>query len=216
MVLGIYGAGGLGREVLDLACLINKQENRWEQIIFIADSAKEEKVNGIFVYSFDEALITFKHNIEIIIGVGEPATREKLFNRIKEKGVSLPVLIHPGVSVPSTTIVGEGSVIQCGCFVSCNARIGENVYVQPHVNIGHDDIILDGAVISGMANLAGHVSIGEYTYVGLSAAIKEGVKVGSNSIIGMYSAVYKDVDDGVVAMGNPARVMKNNEDRRVF
>jgi acetyltransferase-like isoleucine patch superfamily enzyme len=32
----------------------------------------------------------------------------------------------------------------------------------------------------------------------------------------MYSAVYKDIPDEMIAMGNPARPMKRNEERRVF
>ena len=64
--------------------------------------------------------------------------------------------------------------------------------------------------------MAGHVTIGQYTYVGMSTAIKEGVSVGYNSIVGMYSAVYKDIESEVVAVGNPARVMKINENRKVF
>lgn len=64
--------------------------------------------------------------------------------------------------------------------------------------------------------MAGHVKIGEYTYVGLSAAIKEGISVGDFTIVGMYSAVIKDIPDEVVAIGNPAHPMKKNEEHRVF
>jgi acetyltransferase-like isoleucine patch superfamily enzyme len=64
--------------------------------------------------------------------------------------------------------------------------------------------------------LAGAVTIGRYTYVGMTVAIKEKVSVGDYAIIGMYSAVYKDIPDEMIAMGNPARPMKRNEERRVF
>ena len=39
MVLGIYGAGGLGREVFELACVINEKNEQWSEIIFIDDDA---------------------------------------------------------------------------------------------------------------------------------------------------------------------------------
>ena len=71
-------------------------------------------------------------------------------------------------------------------------------------------------MISGFSNVAGAVIIGRFTYLGLSAVIKEGVKIGNNTIIGMGSVVYKDVPDEVVALGNPARPIKKNVDRRVF
>ena len=46
MILGIYGSGGLGREVLELARIINT----WEKIIFIDDGGGgEEKRGGKFI-----------------------------------------------------------------------------------------------------------------------------------------------------------------------
>ena len=37
VILGIYGAGGLGREVFELARVLNINEKRWSDIIFIDD-----------------------------------------------------------------------------------------------------------------------------------------------------------------------------------
>ena len=46
MILGIYGAGGHGREVLELAEIINNKNSRWDKIIFIDDGGGgEEKIN---------------------------------------------------------------------------------------------------------------------------------------------------------------------------
>ncbi len=216
MILGIYGAGGLGREVLELATIINSQTNKWDDIIFVVDGDAPESVNGAKVYSFENALSTFKNNIEMVMGIGEPAVREKLFKKIEDNNINSPVLIHPSVYIPNTTTIDKGTIIQYGCFISCNVKIGKNVFLQPQVNIGHDDNIKEGAILSGFANLAGHVTIGKYSYVGLSTAIKENISVGDYSIVGMYSAVYKDIPDEMIAMGNPARPLKKNEDRNVF
>ena len=74
----------------------------------------------------------------------------------------------------------------------------------------------DGAFISAFCNIAGAVHIGKYSYIGMSSAVKELVNIGSYSIVGMYSAVYKDIPDEVIALGNPARPMRRNEEHRVF
>lgn len=47
MVLGIYGSGGLGREVLELAKQINAISNRWSKIIFIDDMKPEGTYTGV-------------------------------------------------------------------------------------------------------------------------------------------------------------------------
>jgi sugar O-acyltransferase (sialic acid O-acetyltransferase NeuD family) len=215
MVLGIYGAGGLGREVLELAGVINERTNRWEDFIFI-DAKPRDTVNAVKVYSDADAFARFSGNLEVAMGIGEPATRERLFAKLKDEGIEMATLIHPDVHIPKTTKIGKGVTIQAGCFVSCNVEIEDYVYVQPQVNIGHDDVLKEGCMLSGMSNLAGAVSVGRYSYVGLSSAIREGVSIGDYAIIGMYSAVYKDIPDEMIAMGNPARPMKKNEERHVF
>lgn len=216
MILGIYGAGGLGREVLELAKIINSREKRWDDFIFIIDGEPGNDVNGVKIYSYEDARKKYFGSIEITMAIGEPAVRERLLKKIKSDGLEVGTLIHPDVYIPETTKIGKGVTIQYGCFISCNVEIEDFVFIQPQVNIGHDDILKEGCIISGMANLAGGVTIGKYTYVGLSAAIKEHVIVGDYSIIGMYSAVHSDIPDEMIALGNPARPIKRNEERKVF
>lgn len=214
-ILGVWGAGGLGREVLELAKIINSKCKRWDDFVFIVDGAVTDEVNGVQVLEYEDARKRLS-GLEVVMGIGEPAIREEKFYLLKEDGITTPSLIHPDVHIPETTCVGQGSVIQYGCFISCNVSIGDYVYIQPHCNIGHDDKLADGCMISGFGNIAGNVSIGRFTYLGLSVAVKEGVSIGGNTIIGMGSVVYKDVPDEMVALGNPARPMARNTDRRVF
>ncbi len=214
-ILGIWGAGGLGREVLELAKIINGKSKRWDGFIFIVDGVTDAQVNGVQVFEYEDAKKKFS-SLEVAMGIGEPAVREEKFRLLKNDGITTPSLIHPEVYVPETTVVGQGAVIQYGCFISCNVSVGDYVYIQPHCNIGHDDKLAEGCIISGLCNVAGAVSIGRYTYLGLSAVVKEGVNIGNNTVVGMGSVVYKDIPDEMVALGNPARPMARNTDRKVF
>lgn len=216
MILGIYGAGGLGREVLELARQINEKHKRWDDFIFVIDGEAGDNVNGVKVYSYQDAISAFSGRLEMSMGIGEPQVRERLYAKLRQDNIVTPALVHPDVHVPDTTVVGKGVTIQYGCFISCNVNIADYVYIQPHVNVGHDDVLKEGCMLSGMVNLAGNVTVGEYTYVALNVAVKEGVKIGNHSIIGMCSAVYKDISDDMIAMGNPARPMKRNEEHHVF
>lgn len=216
MVLGIYGASGLGREILELARIINDKENRWGEFIFIDDGDVPSLVSGKKVYKYEEAKEKFGSQIEIVMGIGEPATREMLFEKIEKDGIPTPTLIHPDVHIPESTTVGNGVVIQYGCFISCDVVIEDYVYIQPQCNIGHDDILKKGSMIAGFSNLGGIVHIGKWSYIGLSAAIKQTIDIGDYSIVGMGAIVQRDIPEGSIAMGNPARVMAKNENRRVF
>ena len=215
-VLGIFGAGGLGREVLELAGCINRKNPTWDKFIFVNNGEQSADINGVQVCSYEEAKETYGDRLQTVIGIGEPAIREKVFRELREDHAKIITLIHPDVHIPETTVIGEGVVINMGNFISCNAVIQDNVYIQPHTNIGHDCILKEGCMISGFCNVAGAVHIGRYAYLGMSSCIKEKITVGDYSIVGMASAVYKDVPKEMIAMGNPARPMRKNEDRRVF
>jgi len=213
MILGIYGSGGLGREVLDLARKIGE----WEKIVFINDFKQEPIINSTEVFTFDEFKANFATDVaKIVIALGEPKYRQMLREKSLANGYSLQSLIHPTAFVGAETQVGDGAVIQFGCFVSCNAIIGTNVLIQPNSNVGHDSIIGSDVVISSYVGISGSCTIGERAYIGVSVPVKEKISIGADSIVGMGSVVLRDIPENVIALGNPARAMKNNEDNRVF
>ena len=52
------------------------------------------------------------------------------------------------------------------------------------------------------------MSIGDDVWAGGNVVINPGVTIGSNVVIGSGSIVVKDIPDGVIAAGNPARVIR--------
>lgn len=216
MVLAIYGASGLGREVLELAKIINEKKSNWDEFVFIDDGDVPPVVAGCDVYKYDSAKEKYSNNLEISMGIGEPTIREKLFAKIKTDNFQTPSLIHPNVYIPNSTAIGNGVVIQSGCFVSVGVEIKDYVLLQPMCAVGHDCKLDEGCIISTFDSLAGAVHIGKYTYIGMNVAVKELVKIGNYTIIGMGSEVFKDIPDEIIAMGNPARPLKKNENHRVF
>lgn len=214
MILGIYGNGGLGLEVEELAKVINLKENRWEKIIFVDDTP--EKIDNEKVYSFDFINNNYKSaEIEFMVGLGEPVHRETLFNKIKEKGYSLTTLIHPSAFVASNVSVGEGTMICYNAYISVKSNLAENVLIQPMAALGHECRIGKNSVVSSFASMGGKTSLGENSYIALNVCVKEKTKIGNGSVIGLGSTVVHDIPDGVLAVGYPARPIKN-EDVRAF
>lgn len=110
---------------------------------------------------------------------------------------------------------------------SAGVRIGENCMLSMRakidvrrgtVIIGDDCTITYGCIILSHDRSEMHIhpeSSGEYTtrlgnsvYLGVGSIILPGVSVGDNSVIGAGAVVTKDVPPGVVAVGNPAKVIK--------
>ena len=217
MILGIYGTGGLGREVLELTKQINNVQQRWDQILFIDDFRDEKNFHNCQVTSFQELKQIKNHDdIEIIVAVGEPKNRKMLAETLQTEGYKLATLIHPNVYIPASTEIGSGTVICAQAIISCDVVIGKNVYIQPNALVGHNTIIADNTVISGLVHIAGSCYIGHESYIGMNACVKEDIKIGNEAIIGIASVVVRDIPDAVIALGNPARPMKINEDKKVF
>jgi sugar O-acyltransferase (sialic acid O-acetyltransferase NeuD family) len=217
MILGIYGSSGLGREVLILAQQINNSESRWSQIVFINDFTNENIIKGTSVYSFDDLKNTFdKSEIEIIIAVGEPDARNILLTKVKLNQYQLAVLVHPNVNIPECTKIGEGTVICTNSYISCEVLIGSNVYVQPFACVGHNVMIGDNTVISSYASIGGFTIVGNNNFIAMNCSIKDRISIGNETIIGMGAVVTKSIPEGVVAYGNPAKVINKNVLKRVF
>lgn len=217
MIIGIYGSGGLGREVSDLVQGTSELVREFDCFTFIDDYKKYEYISGLKVYTYKEfTSVYYKEFTRIIIAVGEPELRRILRERVIVSGYSLQTLVHPSSFIGTGSTLGSGTIVQFGSWISCNTKIGDNVLIQQFVGIGHDCIVGNDAVISGHAATGGNCIIGERAYIGLSVSVKEKTIIGNNSIIGMGSCVMKDIQDNVIALGNPARVIKNNEDSRIF
>lgn len=216
MKLGIYGAGGAGREILDLALIINRQSLKWDEIFFIDDNPKWSSVHNLPIYKYNDAKEKFGSNFCISVSVGELIHRKKIFAKLEQDNISLATLIHPNAIISDSAKIGDGVIIQHGCFISCDVIIDDYSYLQPYAIISHDCVLQKGCLISGLCNLAGQVNIGQYSFLGLSAKVKGQINIGEWTIVGMGSVVLKDIPDFTVAFGNPAINYKKNTSLLVF
>ena len=217
MILYIYCAGGFGKEIMDVARRKNGVTNSWSAIKFIDDSLDESSRYGAEALKFDQLSKGSDFvDSEFLIANGEPAVRQKILGKLMDAGAKLAKLVDVTCLVADSAILHRGVIITPLCSISSDAVLSENSCVNTMSIIGHDVTVGNNSVISSMVNLGGACIVGDNSYVGMGALIKEGVKIGSNSIIGMGAVVYNDIPDGVIALGNPARVARPNSDQKVF
>lgn len=215
MVLGIYGASGLGREVEIIARKINAIEHRWDKIVYIDDNAAISEVLGVSSHLFDKAVNLYP-DLEVSVAIGEPTTREKIYNKLKGAGIRLATLIHPGVYIDESCQIGEGVTLCEGVTVTSCVVLEDNVYVQPHATIGHDIHIGKHSVVGANSEIGGSNRIGERVFIGFMVGTLQGLTIGDDVEISAGSIVFRDIEPGVIVMGNPARVIRRNEGRGVF
>lgn len=129
------------------------------------------------------------------------------------------VTVRPYAQIWSggTVKIGKGSEIgeRCRISIANSLEIGEKVLLSPNVYItdcDHEYRNVEVPVIDqGIVQRGQKVSIGEGSYIGINAVIVGDVKIGKHCVIGANSVVTKDVPDYCVAVGSPAKVIRNCE-----
>ncbi len=111
----------------------------------------------------------------------------------------------------------EGCVVCYGTFISCDTVIGRNVHLQPNASLGHDCQIGDDCVISSYANLAGQCRGGAahvYWHERGNPRMHRHRRRRHHQHGG--PPCLHNIAAGVIAMGNPARAIRANDDKKVF
>ena len=212
-VLAIFGAGGQGGETLELARTINERDNRWREIIFVNNGDEAPDFMGCKVMGRAEALSKYACDIEGVAAVGEPSLRKKIVGDLIRNSIPAATLISPDVHVPDSVQIGEGCVVFHGAYLSANTVIGNHVCIGPNAVIGHDVIMKDCVNVGLLAGVCGMVTLGECSYVGPGAIIKESTELGDNSVAAIGSVVFRDVPAGEMVIGNPARATRRSSEK---
>ncbi|MCE2617187.1 MAG: acetyltransferase [Phocaeicola sp.] len=193
----LYGAGGHAKVIRDIL--------EANGIIFsgIIDDNPKEK-------SFMEQEI--KHSLdgvgEVIISIGSNKKRKLLSERLFKRGIIFGTAIHPSAILSKYAKVEEGTVVMQGAIIQSCTHIGKHCIINSGASIDHDNEIEDYVHISPHATLCGEVTVGEGTWIGAGTVLKQCTKIGKWSVIGAGSVVVSDIPDGVLAYGNPCRVVR--------
>jgi sugar O-acyltransferase (sialic acid O-acetyltransferase NeuD family) len=139
----------------------------------------------------------------VIITPDRPKVRESLSKRYQAADFKLPVLCHPSVS-PSVKL-SDGVLVQRLAHISSGCSLATGVRINVGALVMHDVRIGAYATVAPAAVLLGGVTIGERVYVGANATVLPGVEIGDDAIVGAGAVVTKDVSEGVVVAGVPAK-----------
>jgi sugar O-acyltransferase (sialic acid O-acetyltransferase NeuD family) len=208
--LVVIGAGGFGREALDVIAAMNLVGDTFD-VLGVVDSAPNplnlERLEdrGVAYLGSETDWLSNGNSASFVIGVGNPRARPSIAQRWLSAGRRSVTLLHPSACIGTKSTLGMGSVVCAGVQVSTNVRLGEYVHLNPNATVGHDSV-LDGYVsVNPGAVVSGDVVIGSGTLVGAGAVILQGLKVGRDSVVGAAACVVRDVGDSTVVKGVPAR-----------
>ncbi|NIM15417.1 MAG: acetyltransferase [Candidatus Aminicenantes bacterium] len=148
------------------------------------------------------------------IAVGENSVRHRIYQVVNSPGHSRERL---AAVISSHSLISPDAVVERGTAVAHNAviwnrvKIGICCIIDTGAIVEHDAVIGDFVNISPGAVICGGVNIGWGAAVGAGATIIEKVKIGENTLVGAGSIVINDIDANVMAVGNPARVVRKRK-----
>lgn len=209
----IYGASGLGREVLDMMEDINNEHESYEITGWLDDGIDPgTTINSVKVLGNIDYLRSLRESYAIVLAIAEPKIKEKLYKSIKsiKPDILFPQIVHPSSSVSPLSQLGEGVIISRYCWVTANTKLGKLVFLNTRCDIGHDSVIGDFSSLMPSVNISGNVIVGKKSLIGVQSAIHQGLKIGDESIIGIGSKVLTDVPSHCTVLGYPARVIQRH------
>ena len=202
----IIGAGGFGREVLNIYIDLDRER---EVAGFLIENCDKHgaKINEKPLHDITLLNSIEMSNVKLICAIGTPL-RKRLIENTKNKDYNYDSVIHPSVIKSRWVAFGEGTIICAGNIFTSQIKVGDYSIVNLSCTIGHDVEIGKYTTISPGVNISGRVTIGDECFIGTGVSIIEKVTIGNQSYIGAGSVVAKDIPPNVLALGVPAKPVR--------
>lgn len=180
---------------------------------------EKEKAEKGYLYdaNYDEKLLEDRnhckdlcHQYNLILP-SKKEEQEKIMNEIlgKIKGnyvITAPFWCDYGYNIE----IGENFYTNHNCVILDGAKVkfGDNVFIAPNCCFSTAGHPLDVEQRNMGLEIAWPITVGNNVWIGSGVTVLPGVTIGDNSIIGAGSVVNKDIPEGVIAVGNPCKVLR--------
>lgn len=209
--LVVIGAGGFGREVLDIVSALSTSTSSHALIGVVDDAPSRQNLEllqrrGIdYVGTVDEWLEPEHDPERYIVAIGAPNVRRRIVERAEQRGRQAATLIHPRAIIGTGCTFSPGSVVCAGAIISTNVHCGPHVHINPGVILGHDTRVGPFVSVNPGATVSGMVEIAQEALVGANATVLQNLTIGSRAVVGAAACVVRDVHTNTVVKGVPAQ-----------
>ncbi len=207
----IYGGGGHAKSVIDLIRALDKYQIAGivDDGLPVGSTILSVPVLGTSALLEEMSAHGLKLAVNAVGGIGNPDSRIRVFERLKQADFTFPSLIHPKAVVEPSAQIADGVQILPLAYVGSDTRIGFGSIINYGAILSHDCSIGEYVNLSPGATLAGGVTVGDRTQIGMRATVNLDLEIGQDVRIGNGATVKKNVpDDEIVRAGTiwPVRI----------
>jgi UDP-perosamine 4-acetyltransferase len=189
----IVGAGGHAKVCIEIL------REMGEKISFcIGGSDSPENCLDIPVLRGDEHIQILRHKGYFRAKLGNDCIREgyQIINAISSHAI-----ISPSVKL------GCGVAVMAGSVINAESIIEDFAIINTGATIDHDCRIGRAAHIAPQCGLAGRVSVGPQSILGIGCKVIPEIKIGEQVTVGAGSVVVRDIGSNATAVGVPAKIL---------
>lgn len=177
----LIGYGGHAKSVAD--CI-----ERQKEFHIIGYTEPKEVVSKYPYLGTDDVLQEYfdegVRNAVICQGyLGKGNIRERLYEKVKEIGFNLPVIVDPSSIISETAIIGEGTFVGKAAVINAEATIGKMCIINTKALIEHDCKIGDFVHVAVGAVICGQVEIENRAFIGANATVIQCRKIDHDKIV---------------------------------
>lgn len=164
------------------------------------------QVLGNFSLAWEGGL---EKGVSYTVALGDPFRRTIFFENILRSGGKAATIIHPKSIISPSALIGEGTLISPFCCIWAGARIGRFCLLEAGCHVGVDNDLGEGVFLGPSCVLNAFCTIGEKSFLGTGTVVIPRKNIGAGVVIGAGSTVISDIPSYQVAVGSPARVVKD-------
>ena len=117
------------------------------------------------------------------------------------RAVTMPqfggVIIEDDVQIGALTVIGRGAIDNT--ILKRGTKVDNSTFISHNVLLGEDTFVVGETIMFGSS------STGKQSFISGNSTIRDGRHIGDGAVVGMGSVVIKNVENGLVVKGNPAK-----------